>query len=277
MRSYSVSRSIVEPELPNQGLAGFALRAGAGFAYLPGDSAYAAAVRALPGYAIERVVFDRAVPLAPGISRCLDILRDVQRPASSVCAIELRVPQPLTPGGFEALNDRYLAAIVRLDGVEGSTSVLSRTTVAPLFGDIREPSIHAFCYTVPSEVIGDFVISGIGDVRDDRSMSEADAIVHQGENLRSAVVDRSAVVEKIAFVTDAVGDMLTRHALATTEWAEFNLYSVLDVRLADLRRLSAAISIGPSNGIRWHLSRPPIADVTLELDVRRVTAERRMN
>ena len=64
--------------------------AGGGYRYIPAVSQYSAGVVAEPGYRIERVRFDRVVPMREGFALIEKHLAAAGRPNTAFCACELR-------------------------------------------------------------------------------------------------------------------------------------------------------------------------------------------
>ena len=62
------------------------------YRFIPAVFQFSSGVAAQPGYEIERVRFDRPVPLAEGFRRAADLMRAANRPLTSFCACELRSP-----------------------------------------------------------------------------------------------------------------------------------------------------------------------------------------
>ena len=132
-----------------------------GFRFLPTDGPFSAGVAAEPGYQIVRVHTPRDTPLAKGFRMVEETLEAEGRPLPALCAMELRIPKPMTRQEFDDFNVGYVAQLDRWGLTVNGRQPAARTNVAPEIEAPDEPSLHAFCYTVegvsPRET---FVISG---------------------------------------------------------------------------------------------------------------------
>src|SRR5207237_242310 len=87
-----------------------------------GPSRFALTSRAAAdsGFAIERVRFDRLVPLAEGFAEVAKYIQAAGRPLTSFCACELRSPAAFTEDGFRIFNEHYVKTLAQwglFDGV----------------------------------------------------------------------------------------------------------------------------------------------------------------
>ena len=78
--------------------------AAGGYRYIPAVFQYSGGVAAEPGYRLERVRFQRPVPLAEGFRRIEKFITEAGRPLTAFAACELRSPAPFTEAGFIAFN-----------------------------------------------------------------------------------------------------------------------------------------------------------------------------
>ena len=88
-----------------------------GYRYMPGVFQYSGGVAAEPGFRLERVRFQRPVPLAEGFARIERILAAAGRPTTSFAACELHSPAPFTEAGFKAFNELYCGTLERATGL----------------------------------------------------------------------------------------------------------------------------------------------------------------
>ena len=134
-----------------------------GYAFLRGGFPYSQGVKALPGYAIERVRFAQPVPVARGFAAIEAHLSALDRPRTALCANELRSPAPLSMSGFKTFNEGYVEVLKRWNLFRDGLNPVARSNVAPQFSAPAEPCFYAFCYTVPARNAGPhFVVSGNG-------------------------------------------------------------------------------------------------------------------
>jgi hypothetical protein len=229
-----------------------AIKAPGGFRFLATDGPFSAGVAAEPGYAIVRLIAPRYTPLAEGFRLVERTLEVAGRPTAALCAMELRVPKPMSRTGFEEFNRGYVAQHerwgLRVDGHMAS----ARTNVAPEVDPPGEPSLHAFCYTIDATAPRNtFVISGVAEPPGTKGGPPAfwKAIVETIDaNLTALEVAWADVTETQIYGTRADHELFAESAL--TRFGEV---------------------IRP--GLRWFFSRPPIDDLNLEIDVRGLASE----
>ena len=66
------------------------------YRFLPGGEPYSSGVVATPGWEVIHVTLQAPVPWRDGFAAIERHLRALGRPRTALCAIELRVPTPLT-------------------------------------------------------------------------------------------------------------------------------------------------------------------------------------
>jgi hypothetical protein len=81
------------------------------YRFIPAVFQYSSGVAADEGFEIERVRFDKLVPLAEGFAQIAKYVRDAGRPLSAFCACELRSPAAFTEEGFRAFNLHYVKTL----------------------------------------------------------------------------------------------------------------------------------------------------------------------
>ena len=74
------------------------------------------------------------------------------RPVEALCAIELRVPKPLSFEGFERFNEGYRKILEKYGLLQGEVNPLARTNISPLGFQVEQPSIYAFSFTITEDV-----------------------------------------------------------------------------------------------------------------------------
>ena len=226
-----------------------------GFRFLATDGPFSAGVAAEQGFGIVRRTAPRHTALAEGYRLVERTLDAAGRPPAALCAMELRVPKPLSRAGFDEFNRGYVAQHERWGlRVEGHMAP-ARTNVAPEFDPPAEPGLHAFCYTIESTSARDtFVISGVPEPPGTKGGLPAfwKAIVQTIDaNMTALGVDWVDVTEAQLYATRADHELFAAGELA---------------RLSELVR----------PGLRWFFSRPPIDDLNLEIDVRGLAGESRV-
>jgi len=228
------------------------IRAPGGFRFLATDGPFSAGVAAQPGFEIVRLIAPRYTPLADGFRLVERTLRAAGRPPAALCAMELRVPKPLTRAGFDEFNRGYVAQHERWGLRVDGHMAAARTNVAPEIDPPAEPSLHAFCYTIESHAPrSTFVISGVPEPPGTEGGLPAfwNAIVQTIEgNMTALDVAWADATEAQIYGTRADHQVFGESGLRS---------------FGELVR----------PGLRWFFSRPPIDDLNLEIDVRGLASE----
>jgi hypothetical protein len=121
------------------------------YAFIRGIGPFSSAAVARPGFEIIHANFRPFVPLMQGYAMVERHLRDLVRPISALCGMQLRIPEPLSRDGFDQFNRPYLDQLsswgLEVDGVNPVT----RTNVSLEVNPVAEPMLAGFFYTVPSD------------------------------------------------------------------------------------------------------------------------------
>ena len=233
------------------------------YRFLPGIAPFSSGVVADAGSQVVHATLRRPMPYRKGFELIDAHLSVEGRPRAALCAIELRIAEPLTAGGFDAFNAGYRALLTEWDLLVDGENPIARTNVAPLVGAPAEPSLYGFAYTAPrGPDAPTFVVAGSGETRGDSL--DTRGLVRFGDT------SPAAMREKAAHVVGVMRDRL--HGLGA-DWPDvtaINVYTAypIDSFLADviLREVGAAAV----HGVHWHLSRPPVKDIEFEMDMRGV-------
>jgi len=235
------------------------------YRFIPAVFQYSSGAAADPGYEIERVRFDRLLPLADGFAQIAKFIQAAGRPLTSFCACELRSPAAFTEEGFRAFNLHYVKTLGEWGLYDGTTNPVARSNVCPEIDPPSEPSFYAFSFTRPGESPArTFVIAGGAEARGG-SGSYPERIVRYRD------VSPDGLKEKVRFT---VGEMERRMEAFGFGWRDttgVQAYTIRDFHpaLADeLVRRGATRS-----GLTWHFARPPVIDLEYEMDCRRVLRE----
>lgn len=233
------------------------------YRFLPGIEPYSSGVVAAAGFEVVHVTLRAPVPWREGFARIEAHLRDQGRARTALCAIALRIPAPLSFDGFAAFNRGYRELLGEWGLLVGGQNPIARTNVAPVLGAPAAASLYAFAYTRPAGAPGPtFVVAGSGELRD-RSL-EAAGIVRAGDTTPAALREKAAYV---------MGVMRARlHGLGA-DWAHVTAIDVYTAHpVHDFLADTILGAAGPASihGVRWYLSRPPIAGLEFEMDLRGV-------
>jgi hypothetical protein len=236
------------------------------YRFIPAVFQYSSGAAALPGYEIERVRFDKWLPLAEGFAAVANYIQSVGRPLTSFCACELRSPAAFTEDGFRKFNEHYVKTLAEWGIYDGKTNPVARSNVCPEIDPPSEPSFYAFSFTRPLEgATPTFVIAG-GAERRGSGASYADSVVRYRD------LSPEGVREKVRFtVQDQMEKRLTEFGFAWSDTTGVQAYSIRDfypVMAEELVKRGAA-----RGGLTWHFARPPVVDLEFEMDCRRVMRE----
>jgi hypothetical protein len=237
--------------------------------FIPAVFQYSSGAAAHDGFEIERVRFDRLIPLAQGFAQAAQYIQAAGRPLTSFCACELRSPSAFSEAGFLAFNRHYVKTLAEWGIYDGATNPVARSNVCPAIDPPAEPSFYAFSFTQPIQGeraanAADFVIAGGAEARSGEG-SYPERIVRYRD------LSAGGLKEKVAFT---VGEMEGRLAAFNASWKQTTaaqVYTVHDfhpVMSDELVRRGAARS-----GLIWHYARPPVIDLEFEMDCRRVRRE----
>jgi hypothetical protein len=223
-----------------------------GFRFLPIDGPFSAGVAAELGYQIVRAIAPRYTPLAAGFRMIEKTLEAERRPIGAFCAMELRIPKPLSREAFDTFNVGYVAQLQRWGLAVDGYQPAARSNVAPQIAPPDQPSVHAFCYTVEGAGQRDtFVISGAPEppgTQGGPSVFWASITAILEERMNALGVDWTDATETQLYGTREDHELFAANGLA---------------RFEELVR----------PGLRWFFARPPIDSLKLEIDVRGLARE----
>src|SRR5712672_3231893 len=136
------------------------------YQFSPAVFQYSSGAAAGAGFEIERVRFDRLLPLAEGFASAAKYIEAAGRPLPSFCACELRSPAAFTEDGFRTFNEHYVKTLAQWGLFDGSVNPVARSNVCPEIDPPAEPLSHAFSFTRPSQGKSPtFVIAGGAELR----------------------------------------------------------------------------------------------------------------
>ncbi len=220
---------------------------------------------ALPGYEIERVRFDKWLPLAEGFAAIAKYIQEAGRPLTSFCACELRSPAAFTDDGFRKFNEHYVKTLAEWGIYDGTTNPVARSNVCPEIDPPSEPSFYAFSFTRPSSsTTPTFVIAGSGE-------SQEGGGTYAERTVRYRDLSPDGIAEKVRYVVGVMEKRMAEFGHGWKDATATQTYTVHDIHLvladAIVRRGAARA------GLIWHFARPPVIDLEYEMDCRRVLRE----
>ena len=121
-----------------------------GFSFVKGIGPFSSGAVANDGFEIVHAVALPLIKLDDGYGVIERHMREAGRPMNAVCGMELRIPKPLTPAGFNEFNQGYLKHLAGWDVQVDGNNPIARTNVAIAIAPVAEPALFGFYYTVPS-------------------------------------------------------------------------------------------------------------------------------
>ena len=235
------------------------------YRFIPAVFQYSSGAAADAGYEIERVRFDRLVPLAEGFAQAAKYIQAAGRPLTSFCACELRSPAAFTEDGFRRFNEHYVKTLSEWGIYDGKANPVARSNVCPEIDPPSEPSFHAFSFTRKSErAAPSFVIAGGAEARGGPG-SYPERIVRYRD------LSPEGMREKVRFTTRAMEARMEAFGLGWKDTTGVQAYTVHDFHPVFADEL---VSRGAArSGLTWHFARPPVIDLEYEMDCRRVARE----
>jgi hypothetical protein len=238
-----------------------------GYRYVRGPFQYSGGAAAEPGFAIERVRFQRPLPIVDGFAAIEAHLTALDRPTTAFCACELRSPAPFTEEGFIAFNRVYVGTLERWGIFRDDENPVARSNVCPEIDPPPEPSFEAFSYTVPAapDAGVSFVIAGSGEASEGPG-SYRERIIRLGDT------SPEAMREKARYVLGAMETRMTALGVGWSQVTATQAYSVHDIHSVMAEEI-ATRGAAPG-GLTWYYARPPVEGLDYEMDVRGVPVER---
>lgn len=238
-----------------------------GYRFLKGVFQYSAGAASEPGYRLERARFRHPVPMEQGFDTIFAHLESLGRPPKALCACELRSPRPMTEDEFRQFNGAYVSRLESWNILHDGINPIARTNVCPDVAPPETVSFYAFSYTIEDNIRdgrNDFVIAGSGECPEGKG-NYRDHIVRLGDTSPDGMRD------KVLWV---LGEMERRMTALGHGWKNVtgtHAYTVHDIY--PLLRDDIAARGAMLCGLSWHLTRPPVAGLDFEMDVRGVARE----
>ena len=242
------------------------------YKFLSGIAPYSSSVIAQPGYMLIRAQFASPQPLQKGFEAIDTYLAAQGRPRQSLCGMELRIPAPLSFEDFISFNAGYRTILEEWEILVGDYNPVARTNVAPAAAAPDVPSVYAFTFTAPAGnalANPSFVVAGAGDLRDQAELTPA-AIVRSGDT------SAESLVIKANTVMDVMSERLHGIDVDWPQVSTVNLYTTHSLAYFLEPVLLPKLGSVALHGVHWYYSRPPIAGLEYEMDLRHVAADYRL-
>lgn len=237
------------------------------YSFIKGIGPFSSGCKAQPGYEIVHATFHPLPTLQQGFALIANHLQNLGRQIGAVCGIELRIPQPLTPEGFNAFNAPYIQQLADWNILVDGANPVARTNVALAVHTVTEPSLYGFSYTVPAQhQDATFVLSGSAETR--RPLDgQGYEIVGHGD------VSTEGLGQKATYVLQNLEDRLHEMAVTWADVTTIQLYTIHNVHPLLKSTLLFPLGSGSQHGLQWHYSRPPVTELEYEMDARGVRQE----
>jgi hypothetical protein len=234
------------------------------YRFIPAVFQYSSGAAADSGFEVERVRFDKLLPLAEGFAQAAKYIQAAGRPLTSFCACELRSPAAFTEDGFRKFNEHYVKTLAEWKIFDGTINPVARSNVCPEIDPPAEPSFYAFSFTRPGTSAPSFVIAGGAELRGGSGTYPERIVRYQD-------LSPDAMKEKVRFTVGSMEERLGEFGYGWEDTTAVQAYTVHDfhpVVVDELVRRGALRS-----GLTWHFARPPVVDLEFEMDCRRVARE----
>jgi hypothetical protein len=235
------------------------------YRFIPAVFQYSSGAAADSGFEVERVRFDKLLPLAAGFAQAAKYIQAAGRPLTSFCACELRSPGAFTEDGFRKFNEHYVKTLAEWKIFDGTSNPVARSNVCSEIDPPSEPSFYAFSFTRPGTgAAPSFVVAG-GAELGGGSGTYPERIVRYRD------LSSDGLKEKVRFTVGSMEERLGEFGYGWKDTTAVQAYTVHDfhpVVVDELVRPGALRS-----GLTWHFARPPVVDLEFEMDCRRVARE----
>lgn len=212
---------------------------------------FSSGILADDGFDLVHARFERSVPLEAGLAGAARHVIAAGRTARAIAGFELRIPRPLSGGGFDDFNRAYVSSLKRLGLEVDGLMPAARTNVAPAVSGVSEPSVYAVTYTIPTRrVRPGFLLSGV---------PETEGHKHPDEMLDSIMKVLSARLDELGATWD--------------DATAIQLYGLEDFQEAVVKNVLPQTGRAAIHGIQWFPSRPPIEGLKFEIDLRSTGTE----
>jgi hypothetical protein len=236
-------------------------RPGSGYRFLPGGPVFAGGAVAEPGFEVVHAVLARWLPLEQGYALVEAHLKSLGRPMHALCGMQLRLPRQLSAGEFSEFNAPYVARLKAWDVLYEGQNPVSRTNVSPALNAPKEPSLHAFSYSVAAERgAATFTMSGMTE------RGPGTNVIALGD------VSPEGMQRKLAHVIAVVTGRLAELGFDWRDATHVELYAAEEIPGA-MAALAAKATGAMPRGVRWHYGRPPVVGLELELEARAIARE----
>jgi hypothetical protein len=238
-----------------------------GYRYLPSVFQYSAGIAAEPGFQLVRARFGAILPIQEAFTRIEQHLKKIGRPLTAFAHCELRSPKQFDDQGFIAFNRKYVDTLGQWGIYQAESPGLSfmnpvaRTNVCPEYFGPTEVGMYAFTYTIPTSLDSprNFVLSGGGDARSGPEPYR-ERIVAYGDT------SSTGLKIKMEFVANEMTQRLKSLGFTWNDVTTAQAYSVHNIGgLLEEVFVKQRYSLC---GINWHFSRPPVAGLDFEMDLR---------
>ena len=240
------------------------------YRFLTGIAPYSCGVVAMEGFEIVRVRLRQPISIdEQPLERISRFLEKEGCHMKALCAMELRIPEPLTFEGFKQFNEHYQGSLRDWGLILDDMNPIARTNIAPAEFSIQGPCVYAFSFTTP---VRDgfqgpsFVVAGAGDLSDQTDLSVS-AIVRPNEK------STEALKEKVEVVMTVMQERLFGLEAGWEHVSSMSIYTVIPLHTVILDAVLKPSGPAALMGTNWYYSTPPIQGLDYEMDMRGIRKE----
>ena len=239
------------------------------YSFIRGGGPFSSGCAAQRGFEIVHAAILPFAPLAQGFELVERYLKASARPIDALCGMHLRIPQALTPKGFEEFNRPYLERLQAWGLETDGANPVARTNVALEVNPVSEAMLAGFYYTDRSAgadgQAATFVLSGAAEMRS--------GIGGKRELVAPGDTSADGIRRKLECVIEALTGHLRELRLGWDQATTVNLYTVHEIHHMLASTLLPAIGAAARLGVNWHYARPPVTGLEVEIDAHAVRRE----
>jgi hypothetical protein len=233
-----------------------------GLRFATGGQVFAGGAVAAEGHGLVHAVLDPWLPLDDAYAFVETHLRALGRPMQALCGMELRLPRQLTRDEFDTFNQPYVQRLIEWGLLVGGRNPVSRTNVAPAMDPPEQPMLHGFTFSMPGlDGRRDFVMAGMTET------GPGGRIIAAGDT------SPAGLRAKVQHVIEAVSRRLEGLGRRFEDASHVEFYTALSAEALVTDLLVPAIDAAGRRGLRWHVGRPPVVGLEVELEARRASRE----
>lgn len=231
------------------------------YSFLENGPPYSSGVIAQSGAQIDVVRLRVAMATNEALDFAETFLNRHDEPLQALCSLEYRMPTALSFEEFQEYNEGYRQALRERDLLLDGANPIARTNVVPLRNAPERPGVVGFGFVHKSrQSTASFIVAGGGEVQNGR-LGEASIVAPDD-------LSETGLRRKSATVREEMKDRLERLGVTPEQVHEVNVYSAVTLPYVVIQDILGDFPVAGVSGINRHWSRPPIAQLDFEMDLR---------